>query len=274
MKKFLNIKLLIFFVYVFLFFYALTFKIFPLPILILIYIIITFILAIIFKADLYAFLGNIYLSKGKIDKALELYELSIKNNTKVPTAYLNLGVFRLNQGNAKEAITLLEKAESLNKNIILDKNIKVSIASCYWALNDIDKAIDILENLRNSYEYVNINVITTLGYMYFLNHDYEKALEITNKALEEDPNSAAAWDSLGQIYFAKQDFNNAKNAFIKALSENNYLLESNYFLGIIYEQEENFEEAKKCFIQSKNCKISTLSYITNKEVEEKYNLYK
>lgn len=237
------------------------------------YFLITVLLLIIFRVSLISFVGNLNYAKGNVDKANKLFEIAINKNTKSPTVYLNYAIYLLQQGNTKDALSLLKKAQSINAKIMTDKNILVTMASCYWVMGELDKAIETLENLRNKYDYVNSNVLTTLGYMYFLKEDYKQALEFTNKAIEEDPESGAAWDNLGQIYYKNLELKKAEEAFEKALLFRKDLVDSNYYMGLIYEKKGDTVKAKDYFVKANNCHVTALNSVTKEQVLNKYNNY-
>ena len=220
------------------------------------------------------FLGNFYLKTFKLEKAIKYFEMALKCNTKNVVALYNYGIVLLQQGNGQKALNLFEKCKVLNKKPLYEKLILLAISSCYWKMNEIEKAIDILENLKNNYEYESPETLTTLGYLYMLNKEYEKASNISKKVLEKEPNYASAWDNLGQIYFFQNDFKNAKENFLKSINLNPYSVDSLYYLGILEEQEENREKALEYFNMAKKCKITALNTISEEDLEQKLNSYK
>jgi predicted nucleotide-binding protein (sugar kinase/HSP70/actin superfamily) len=90
----------------------------------------------------------------------------------------------------------------------------------------IETARDILEAMRKEYEYVNAHVLTTLGYMYFLLDDLEKAEEISELAVQDTPTLGSAWDNLGQIYDRQGLRAKAKEAFEKAIEKRREFLKN------------------------------------------------
>lgn len=235
------------------------------------------------KGYIYSFLGNVYLTKGDKQKAIICFKKAIDNNTKNVLAIYNYGIIVLQDGGFEQSLQLFLKALNLNENkvkkannktIFLQKNISLAIASSYWKLNEIDKAIDTLESLRKKYEYVNPNTLTTLGYFYLLKKDYEKAKEITQLALNDDECFFSAWDNMGQIYLEQNDLKNAKENFLKALSLNKNSVDSLYNLGLISQKQNNNNEALDYFYKAINCNITALNTISKEMIEEKINLLK
>ena len=233
----------------------------------LVNVIIIGILCVAMRTSITAMRGNIFFTAGKYDSARIYFDKAIKKNTKVASAYLNYAVMLVREGDAKTALIHLNKASTLGSNIMVEKNIILTKASCYWLLGNIQESIDLLEGMQKKYDYINSHALTTLAYMYVLKKDYDKALEYTNKAIEDSPESAAAWDNLGQIYYNQEDYTQAKEAFNKALSFNGNLVDSCYYMGKIYKIEGNIEEAKKYFTKASAGNISPLNTVTKQQIE-------
>ena len=208
-----------------------------------------------------SFLGDLYLKIFKLEKAIHCYELALKYNTKNAVSLYYYGIVLLQQGNAEKALQLFEKARPINKKPLFEKLIILGISSCYWKLNKLSDAIDILEKLRKDYTYVSPEALTTLGYFYMLAKDYDKAMEISKNVLAEDENYASAWDNIGQIYFFQKDYENAKENFLKSISLNPYSVDSLYYLGILEEMQNNNEKAKEYFERASKCRLTALNTI-------------
>jgi len=215
--------------------------------------------------------SNYYFTSGDLGKARKFAVQAIKNDTRNALIYLNYAVIILAEGNAKEALTLLEKACTLKRHILTDKNIRLTLASCHWVLGDIKKAIELLEDMRVQFEYVNAQVLTTLGYLYFLEGDTEKALELTHMSLKDSPEFASSWDNLGQINYKNGDLSKAKSDFNNAILYNPNLIESHYHLGLISIDENEIEIAIQHLETALKCPVSPLNTVTKEQVQEKYN---
>ena len=230
-----------------------------------------FLISIVFYYPNYiAVWANWNYIRGNEEAALKFLKTAVNRNTKSPAAHHNYALLLMRGGDGRTALETLEKALTLNPKLITEKNIRLAIGSCYWVTGDINAAIETLEDMRNRYEYVNAHVLATLGYMYHLSGDEDKALDLTNKAIEDSPEYAAAWDNLGQIYFSRNDMIKAKDAFETALSHKPGLADSNYYLGLIFENE-NPEKAREYFEKAANCKITALNTVTKEQIEAKLN---
>ena len=231
------------------------------------------VLAFFYRRNMLAIIGNIHYITGRKEKGEKLLQKSIAMKTTSPVAHLNYAIILLKRGDWETALSLLDRAESLSPDIISQKNILMTKGSCYWIKGDVKGAIEILEDLRSRFEYVNGHVLTTLAYMYFLDGDDEKALATTQEAIADMPEWGAAWDNMGQIYYKQGKLAEAREAFEKALSYQESLVDSLYFMGQICEQEGDSEKARDYFTRAKACDISALNTVTEEQIDQKVQQY-
>lgn len=234
------------------------------------------------KAYIYGILANFNLMKYKREKAIHYFEKAMEKNTHNPLVIYNYGLILLQDGFFEKALNIFLKVgkivekkvnkkslkpASLDRNIILHKNIPLAISSCYWRLNDIPKAIETLENLRKNYEYVSPNALTTLGYFYLLDKNYDKALEISKLAIEDTEDFASAWDNIGQIYFEKGDINLAYENFLKSIKYNENSVDSLYHLAVIDDMNGDVDSAIKYLERASLCNITSLNTVDKPTIE-------
>lgn len=232
---------------------------------VLIYLILS---ALLFRGYFYGLVGNYCYIRMKPDKAMKYYEKAVKLNTMNIKALYNYGLENLHKNKPDEALAALDRANKLNTKPLFDKLIPLAQSSCYWLLNDIDKAIEILEELRYNYKYLNPSTYVTLGYFYMLKKDYAKAEEITNLALKDNPQFASAYDNLGQIYYNINDFETAEKYFKQALEIKENTVESLYYLALIEKNKGNNDKALSLLKKADKCYISALNTITKEDVEK------
>lgn len=213
-------------------------------------------------------IGNMYYFFRKPDKAKKFYTLAVNRNTRNVKALYNYALDALHEGRADEALKVFQRAEKINTKVLFDKLIPLAISSCYWVLGNIDKAIETIEDLQNKFNYINPNTLTTLAYFYLLKKEFDKAEELTNKALNDNKEYAPAWDNLGQIYYVKGNNNKAKEYFEKALQYRAGMTESLYYMGLIAKAEGNTEKAKEYFEKANSGYISALSTVKRADIEK------
>jgi tetratricopeptide (TPR) repeat protein len=227
------------------------------------------------RKSIWVLRGNYFYITGHQTKARPLLARAIKaGGVKSPAGYIYYALILIKEDkNAEEALAILEKALTVCKTPIDERSTLTTIATCHWLNKEPAKAIEVLENMRKNHEYINASALTTLGYIYMATNDLDNALTVTDLALENDNNYAAAWDNLGQVYLKQNEEQKAKEAFIKALSLKESLADSNYLLGIIYEDEGNKEGAAEHFRKASISPFSFFNTITQEQADEKYKQY-
>ena len=226
------------------------------------------------RRSIWAVRGNYLYVTGFKARAKPILQKAVAAGTKSPSAYIYLALMAVQEDkDAETAFGLLEKARKLANTVIDERNALTTLASCHWLSGDTQKAIEVLEDMRASHEYTNAGVLTTLGYLYFAQGNFDKAIEISQLAMEDEPGHGAAWDNVGQVYYKLGDMEAAKENFHTALSKRENLADSAYFLGLIYEAEGSPDSAKEYFRRAAICTISIYNTVTEKQIEEKYNQY-
>lgn len=211
---------------------------------------------------------------NKPDLAEKFYKNAIKSKNTSGYALVSYGLMLLRRGDTQTPLILFQRViEMKDTNILLSKSAMTNTALCYWQKGDIDQAVSILLECIEKFEYINPDTYATLGYLYILKNNYDKALEYTNKALLDNANHASSLDNLGQIYYRLGDYEKACEYFKSALAVKDSLVDSQYYLGIIEEIKGNFNQAKQYFDKAYQCKITTFNTVTKEQVENKYLEY-
>lgn len=235
-----------------------------------VYILIILFLYIKNRKNTWAVKGNFYYINGQYEPARLYLKKAIDANCKSYAAYLYYSILILREdGNTKDAFLYLDKAAKHKKNVLEERGMLTTLATCYWIDGRIDKGIKILEDIRKNHSYINETALTTLGYLYLLQQNYTKAIEITQLALDIDPENASAWDNMGQIYFKQNEPNIAKQHFLKAVGYRDGLVDSNYFLGVIFENEGDIETSQTYFKKASICQIDRFNTVTKQQIDDK-----
>lgn len=224
--------------------------------------------SLIFHSYFLGMVGSYWYTIRHFEKAYKYFDKAVNAGTHHVKALYLYALRLLQDGKGEEALRYFNLAEKYNCGVLMEKYITLSKSSCYWVMGDIDKAIDILEGLIKKFSYISTDAYTTLGYLYYLKDELEKAEEYTHKAIDDNPEHSPAWDNLGQIYYKKGDFAKAKEYFEKALSFKD-LVDSLYFMGRISEEEGRTEDALGYYKKASECSISALNTVTEEEINNR-----
>ncbi len=161
-----------------------------------------------------------------------LLGFAYSKKTKPVTAdnFFKKGIELLNKGNNEKAIEYFEKAHKL-KPEVLDYIYEIALA--HYNNKDYDKAIEILDTLRNHKD-VNDQVYQLLGNSYHFIENSDKALAIYSEGLEKFPNSGRLYMEYGLALVGKKRVREVIGYWEKGIEvdpsyENNYYYLAKYF---------------------------------------------
>lgn len=136
-------------------------------------------------------LGNFYYRNNQVDKAIEVYEKMARNSDKSEVYYELLTLYTQKQ-DFEKAIWALNKLESLEGK---GEQISMEKFRMYLRLDQKDKAFKEIEALTSEYPN-DSRYKVMLGDLYLDNENPEKALELYEQVLKEEPQNVAAQMSM------------------------------------------------------------------------------
>lgn len=138
------------------------------------------------SADAYMLEGDIAEKNKDIGAACQLYEQAIYFDPKCKDAYLKYAnVYR--GANPQLAVEKLEQLKEIDPSFMgADK----AIANVYYSNNMFDKASEVYARFINTPTATEEDIVK-YAFALFLNHNFEKSLEVAQKGLERNPRNAA-----------------------------------------------------------------------------------
>jgi len=157
--------------------------------------------------------GNIFLKQGEIDKAIQMFQASIRLNPAYADNYNNLGVAFLKKRYFTEAIKQFKETlkrskdhrkarENLNHSVKVLHQLNSRIRSIQFDLDNSPAT----SNLRNE-----------LGKLYIRKGEYQKAFNQFGKVLSIDPDNMDSHVNIANLFAAQKDYTNAINFYKKVL---------------------------------------------------------
>jgi len=216
----------------------------------------------------YIDLSQIYIRLKEYDKAKELLEKIKDKDEKSPKLWSNIAMLNLLEGDSKEFIEAIGKAEELDKEFadlyIVKSKEYLQSENITDALNQIKKALELDKNsiyaseeqidifykkkdfdsaiselLRIINEYKNPFLMIKLGKLYEEQKLDSKAYDIYNEALKYIPRNPILMKRLGSIYLKMEKYQEAVDAFKRVLDDRPDDSEILYKLGFAYEKLKN-----------------------------------
>jgi len=182
-------------------------------------------------------------SETTYDKAIEAYEKLLDLYPTDDIANTNLGILYVNTEQWDKAIECL--------NVLIqnkDESIfpYVNIAEPLRAKGMYEKAGKMLEGyIHDIHDSDDIRM--ELSWNFFLQGDYERALDEADKGLSLDPENMWLLDYKGSIYVGKEEFDNAEEQYLKVLEskELGHHLYTRIALGSSYMLRGEFDRARE-----------------------------
>jgi len=165
-------------------------------------------------------LGRLFIQKGDSARAVQQLQSAMRINPNEPFVYFNLAFVQQELGNLRQAISLYDKATSLNAQY-LDPDIMKAL--CLQALGELDESEATLRGALKRADPVTdgealLRIHTNLGTVLFMAGRLDEAEAEYRSALEHDPKASKAWQNLGLVLENRGQKKQAARAFRRVLA--------------------------------------------------------
>ncbi len=205
---------------------------------------------------------------GNIPETLSWLEKSYKTGCAKPKVVTTYGYMLLKYGHLEEAKKILkEQLEASGLSNSDYYNARSNYALVLWKQDQLDKAVEMFEDTIKNFK--NTNIYGSLGYLYILQGDLEKALKFNLEAYEYNSTGGVILDNLGQTYYLMGDYENGEKTFSALMAVNPKFPEAYYDYALLHEKTGNRE---KCIEMLKNAlkyETNYLSAITSEDIQKK-----
>lgn len=149
-----------------------------------------------------------------LERAFFLYKQAIKEGSKDPIAFANLGFIYKSKGDLRLALSMTLKASNISPS---DATILSNLGGIYKDLGDHEKA---LQKTRESLilEPNNPLALSNLGNILQLQGSYQQALEALSASAQLNPNNSTTFTIIGITYQSIGQTEHATSALNKALN--------------------------------------------------------
>ncbi len=212
-------------------------------------------------------------AKGNTDKAYRLYTLADKMGGMNYHSKIGYGYFLLKNAYLREARAEFVKL-SMNPKLkdAQKQQVKSLLALVTWKEGQLDDAIEMLEEVMESY--VTSMVYQSLGLLYIVKKDKEKALPFCLEAYEYNSDDNVIMDNLAEAYVLMGDKENALKTYEELLEREPSFPDAYYGYGLLLIQEGRRSEGLPYIEKALDKKFSFLSALPRERVEEIYYAHK
>ncbi len=200
--------------------------------------------------DGWILLGFAYLNLEKYQFALTAFEKAYSLDSEWPTTQYFLGITHKELGHTEDSIVFFNLAltNEFQPQVVIYRHL----ADLYFEAQDYENSADAYEKvLEVSKDDVNSFVRPVWLYLDFIKEP-EKALKLAETAALTFPESAMSYNLLGWSYIGTGDEDKAERNLKKALEINPNLAAAHYNLGHLYEEQNRHELALEAYQDAYN----------------------
>ncbi|EPR12562.1 tetratricopeptide repeat protein [Ruminiclostridium papyrosolvens] len=222
-----------------------------------------------FKSSIYVIKANSAYQKGNTQEAINWLEKAYKTGSAKPGIVITFGYLLLKEGYLDESLKIFK--EQINSTSKIKDNDMYSLKSNYalalWKNGELDRAIALYEDIFPNYK--NTNVYGSLGYLYILKGNLEKALEFNQEAMEYNNTGGVILDNLGQTYYMMGGYEKADEIFQKLMALSPKFPEAYYDYALVLEKLGDKEHCIENLKNALNYKPNFLSGVTVEQIKDK-----
>lgn len=168
--------------------------------------------------NIYYHYGQVYYLIGDLKKAQINFEKAKSLNPKNVFSHIQLACITYRHSEISKCLEMFNKAKSLFPTSPEIPNYLGEIMFDRGDIEGATKQFDISAKLQEAMPGNNIGVLPLINksVIYQKENQFDKCLEILEKAVQIDPKSEIAWSNLGQVYLVKQKVKQAMDCFERA----------------------------------------------------------
>ncbi|OVE81595.1 hypothetical protein BVY03_03060 [bacterium K02(2017)] len=191
-------------------------------------------------------LGTAYANKDQFDKALEIYNKSLKLYPEYQKVWYGLGILYFNHKKYEEAIPFFEKGAYSKPPY---KASSYRLGMVYYNLNRLDEAEKLLKlSLQHNPEHLETK--ENLGNVLFKKGRIDEAGKYYQMSLDAEPGFVKGWNGLGKVMMYKGNSDKAIAYFQNAVNVLPDYVESYYNLGTVYSELGQLDKAITYYLQA------------------------
>jgi len=221
-----------------------------------------------FASQIYTLKANAAYQKGAVEETIALLHKAYKTGSAKANVVTTYGYVLLKYGKLEEAIRIFK--EQLASSNLSDNDrysVKSNYALALWKKGELDEAISLSEGIITHYK--NTSIYGSLGYLYIVKGDLEKALKFNLEAYDYNNTNGVILDNLGQTYFLMGNFEKSDEFFKKLMSLNPKFPEAYYDYALLLEKMGDKDKSIEMLKNALLYKTNNLSVITTEEIEKK-----
>lgn len=211
-------------------------------------------------------IANKKYTNKKIDEAMPWYDRAYNFKYCKPYIKIIYTYILLRQGDVEKSEKIL-RAVMKQKLSQKDKiNASLNLSLVLWKKDNLDEAIKLLQDLYDAGIKTTL-IYQNLGYYLIVKGNYEEALKFNLEASEYSSTDLSLLDNLAISYYYLKDYDKAMEIYNKLIPNNPSFVTSYYYYAKTLIAQEKYEEALEALKRALNCRFSFISSIPKTVVE-------
>lgn len=217
----------------------------------------------------YELKGNKAYQAGDFGEAKRQYKKAYDTGRTKINSKVNYAYILLRTGDSDEAEDVLNRIIR-TKGVKPEQKNKARQQRCmvYYKQGRLDEALEEAYDIFDNGNYKNTTLYGMLGYFKYLTDDADEALRFCLEAYEYNSDDRDITDNLSLCYYKKGEYEKAKELSDKIISENPQFVEAYYHGAQIAVKCGNYETAKEYLEKIPGCRWSNMTTVSRKEVDE------
>ena len=194
------------------------------------------------RGYIFFYRGAVSMNKGPQDKIWPNFEKALKAGVDIERQ-LMIGSAFVQRGDAARGLEILEKVIANPKAGDSAKTATVTCSMGYWRLGNLDKAVEVLEELQAT-GYTDDNLSVNLESYLLEKKDLKGAKKAIDKGRPEKTETNGLMDNRGWYYIQKGEWDKAKEVYDELIDDRNAKFPEAYLHGAqVSIHENNVEQA-------------------------------
>lgn len=181
------------------------------------------------RGYIFFYRGAVAMNKGPIDKVWMNFEKALKAGVDIERRVM-IGSAYVQRGDASRGVEILEKVMANPKAGDFGKTATVTCSMAYWRLGNLDKAIEVLEDLMET-GYRDDNLSVNLESYLLEKKDLKKAKKAIDEGRPEKTESNGLMDNRGWYYIQKGEWKKAREVYDELIDDRNAKFPEAYLHG-------------------------------------------
>lgn len=219
--------------------------------------------------NFYAYIGKISYMRGEMEKAFKWMERAYKNPRSSVASKISYGYLLLKTGHLDKAEKVFNSMPYSQLKPDAKMLLKSNKALVHWKKGEIDEAVELLEEVNEKYK--NTTNYGSLGYMYIVKGDLDKALQFNLEAYDYNDTDNIIQDNLGQTYYVCKEYEKSAEIYEKLIKTDPAFPEPYYYYGNVLVELGKVQEGLETLKKALKYNFSYLSSVTKEEVENRIN---